>query len=232
MSPPLFRIIFSLIVAGELLSRILDNPLLHFICKPLIVISLSLFFYQQTRAAYSRFATWIQVGLVFSLAGDVFLMFDGVRPLYFPLGLASFLLAHIAYIIAYHLSSRHQPETSFVQKNPWSLVPFLAYGLSLYAWLFSRLGELKIPVFVYTLALLGMGIFALNRSGRCSAYSFRLIFSGAMLFIVSDSVLAVDKFIAAVPVSSVIIMTTYSLAQYLIVLGSVAHINEPRFQRN
>jgi uncharacterized membrane protein YhhN len=217
-------------MAGELFSRIAENQSLHFICKPLILISLSLFFYQQTRAAYNRFARWIQAGLLFSLAGDVFLMFDGVHSLNFSLGLASFLLAHIAYLIAYHLSVSNQKARPFVQQKPWLLLPFLLYELSLYGWLFPNLAALKFPVFAYTLALLGMGIFALNRYGRSSPYSFRLIFSGALLFIVSDSVLAVDKFITLIPIAGVIIMATYSLAQYLIVLGAVAQVVEPSLQ--
>ncbi len=214
-----FRLLFSLIVAGELYSRIFSLTALHWVCKPLILLSLSVFFYQQMRAQYNRLAAYIQVGLLFSLAGDVFLLFDGNGPLFFMLGLIAFLLAHMAYILAYRLSVQSDPHPSVFRKKPWLCVPFLLYGAVLYGWLFPHLGDLQLPVLLYTLVLLGMGVFALNRYQRTPSLSFRLVLMGALLFIVSDSVLAIDKFVSPFPWAGVVVMATYSLAQYLIVLG-------------
>ena len=82
---------------------------------------------------------------------------------------------------------------------------------------------MQIPVFVYTATILLMAIFALNRKDRVLEASFCPIFVGALLFILSDSLLAFDKFLVPIPYAGVFVMSTYMAAQYLIVEGVTAH---------
>jgi uncharacterized membrane protein YhhN len=77
-------------------------------------------------------------------------------------------------------------------------------------------------VFVYTATIRLMAIFALNRKDRTPEASFYPIFVGALLFIMSDSLLALNKFLVPIPYAGVIVMSTYVAAQYLIVEGVIA----------
>jgi uncharacterized membrane protein YhhN len=150
------------------------------------------------------------------------------------LGLVAFLLAHVAYMLAYRLSVQSSTQPSVFRQKPWLLLPFLLYGAVLYGWLFPHLGDLQLPVLLYTLVLLGMGVFALNRYQRTPPLSFRLVLMGALLFIVSDSALAVDKFVSPFQWAGVVVMATYSLAQYLIVLGMLVQMkseNQPVLEK-
>jgi len=60
-----------------------------------------------------------------------------------------------------------------------------------------------------------------SRFGRVSLFSFEIVFYGAVLFLFSDSMLAYNKFVQPLPNAGLIIMASYMLAQYLIVLGSI-----------
>jgi len=96
-------------------------------------------------------------------------------------------------------------------------------GTGLIAILFPRLGGLKAPVLLYATALMLMVMTAIFRYGRTSDKSFRFILFGAILFMASDSTLAMNKFYSPVPFAGIWIMTTYIVAQYLIVRGAIAH---------
>jgi uncharacterized membrane protein YhhN len=94
------------------------------------------------------------------------------------------------------------------------------YGFSIYTLLFNHLDiVLKIAVFVYMVALLGMSAMALNRYKTVSKASFNLVFYGSVLFVISDSLIAIDKFLTPIPNDRIFIMSTYIAAQYLIMRG-------------
>jgi uncharacterized membrane protein YhhN len=79
---------------------------------------------------------------------------------------------------------------------------------------------MRIPVALYAFAISLMGFLALNRLGRVNTDSFNWVFFGALLFILSDSVLAYNKFVDRLSGVGVIVMTTYMVAQYLITIGA------------
>ena len=97
-------ILFIIVSVGELLSTVAQLQNLHMICKPLIMVSLCV--YYLLSAGDNRSAVVI-LAIVFSLAGDVSLMFDSLDPTYFMVGLVSFLISHIFYIVAYR---QHQND--------------------------------------------------------------------------------------------------------------------------
>lgn len=80
-----------------------------------------------------------------------------------------------------------------------------------------------IPVLAYALVLLTMGIWAHKRRGATSAHSFMLVSTGAILFVISDGLIAINKFAFEVPVERILVMSTYIAAQYLIVRGLLKH---------
>ena len=83
------------------------------------------------------------------------------------------------------------------------------------------MGPMKIPVIIYALAISAMGIMAVNRFGRVNLLSYDLIFYGSLLFVLSDSVLAIDRFVHGFKLSGAIVMVSYMAAQYLITMGNI-----------
>ena len=80
-----------------------------------------------------------------------------------------------------------------------------------------------IPVLAYAMVLLAMALWAHKRRGATSARSFMLVSSGAILFVISDGVIAVNKFAFEVPGERILVMSTYIAAQYLIIRGLLEH---------
>jgi uncharacterized membrane protein YhhN len=216
-----FIILFIIVSLGELLSLSVGLDNLHQVFKPLIMISLGFYYLVSTRK--SDRSLFVFAAIVFSLMGDIFLLFAG--ELYFMLGLGSFLLAHIFYIISYQ---RHQWD----EKSPLMGLqrirlsfPIVLAGTGLLVVLYPHLGELVIPVVVYALVLVIMVLNALFRYGRTTRSSFWLVFVGALLFMLSDSLLSINKFMVPVPWAAIWIMTSYIAAQYLIVEGLLRHVD-------
>jgi len=159
----------------------------------------------------------IAAGLAFSLAGDVLLMLPRDR---FVAGLGAFLVAHLLYIGAF--------TTNGVQAAWWLILPLAAYGVVLLRILLPHVApRLKVPVIVYALALLAMAWTAAERdaAGRAGG-AFALL--GGVLFVASDSALAIDRFARHFRGADAVVLGTYYAAQTLIafsvgVLGYSIH---------
>ena len=90
-----YRVIFFFVILiGDLVSIAVQNKIAEYVFKPLIVIWLLAWFIMQARMFRSPLKKWIILGLFFSWAGDVLLMFQDDYPVFFLLGLSSFLVAH------------------------------------------------------------------------------------------------------------------------------------------
>ncbi|HAS44877.1 MAG TPA: lysoplasmalogenase [Microscillaceae bacterium] len=220
--------VFALIIIGDLAGRIANSQIMDYIFKPLLMLWLLGYFLIQIKPVkqspdyHPSFARLIILALVFSWLGDVSLMFVEQAAIFFVVGLGNFLIAHIFYVLAYHRSVALSQKQGYITKKPLWILPFLLVGVGLYGYLFPSLKDLAIPVAVYATTIVLMGIFALNRKGTTSTLSYQYIFFGALLFIVSDSCIAINKFVTPLPQAGLIIMVTYIAAQYMIVKGSVA----------
>lgn len=223
LSLSFFWIIVIVHSAGHLFS--LD--VLSF-TKPLIVISLIGYFYASALMRNSLFYITL-AALFLSWLGDVFLMFESQNPMFFILGLAAFLLAHVTYVFSYRKAKNETAVNPLLssQKLRHGSTLILA-GLALVYILEPGLGEMKIPVMVYATVIVVMTISALLRYGYTSIQSFSYVFGGAIMFMISDSLLAVNKFLEPFAYAGFWIMTTYCLAQFLIVKGIINHINAKR----
>jgi uncharacterized membrane protein YhhN len=218
-----FLYLFIAIVAIDLYANSINNFALNVVFKPLIVISLLVYLYA-TKNSKTPSVTIAVAGLTFSLLGDVLLIFQAQNSLFFIGGLVSFLIGHIFYIIYYIRSSGIATKT--LKNKALYFIVILIYGASFYSLLFKNLNELKIPVLLYTCVLMGMSIFAINRYGKVNSESFKLILIGAVLFTISDSILALNKFLHPIPLAGVWIMATYAAAQYYITKGVLANYEE------
>jgi uncharacterized membrane protein YhhN len=186
---------------------------LHYVTKPAILVSLIAYFLTSSNHLNKTLKLLTLFALLFSLLGDVLLMFVHKSEGYFMFGLIAFLLAHIMYIIVF---LKHKNPN----KNPYvfTLIALL-YAAILFYIMFDGLGDMLYPVTVYMLVILTMAITAFLRQGKVLPLSYTLVFLGALLFMLSDSILALNKFYKPLPLSNISIMLTYALAQYFIVLG-------------
>jgi len=216
------HIVYFLLFAVHLYSIVEDLSTVRMVTKPLICISLIAYLWIST-GLKSVFQKLIAAGLFFGWLGDIFLML----PNKFLFGLAAFLIGHILYVIAF---IRQTSPFALTRDKLYILVAgFLAvYSYYFYTILAPSLGVEKYPVIAYIIVIALMGLFSYTRKHHTNTSSFLLIFLGALLFIVSDSILAANKFVAYIANSGLMIMCTYMLAQYAITLGAIVDNQEAR----
>ncbi|MDQ3800308.1 MAG: lysoplasmalogenase [Acidobacteriota bacterium] len=176
-----------------------------YLFKPLTMIFIIalVWFYGNGRKGFYCWA--ILAGFAFSLVGDTLL----INPQNFVFGLASFLVAHVCYIVAFFKAG----EGKF---KPVSLVAYPVGG-AIFMLVSGGVPEnLKIPVAVYSLAISTMLGAAINfyLTQKTPAARFALV--GAAFFVLSDSLLAYNKFNGGFFLAAVLILSTYFFAQWLI----------------
>jgi uncharacterized membrane protein YhhN len=213
-----FTGIFAIIVIIELICDYFTNlSSLHYFTKPLIVLSLLIFFFTRSQFLNKTIRVFMILALICSLIGDVALLFDDINPNYFIIGLASFLVAHVMYVLVF--LKQKDPK-----KSPIGfMIAMFLYALFLFYMLKGGLGDLLIPVIVYMIVILSMSTTAFLRQKYKNNTSYNWVFIGAVLFMISDSILALNKFYQPLPLSSIGIMLSYALAQYCIVIGILKH---------
>ena len=132
-------------------------------------------------------APWLLVvALVLSSAGDFFLAFDGEKP--FLAGLASFLLAHVVYVVLFREVGLPLAVIGVETGRLVGAIAIVAVCLGLLGWLWGHLGAMRAPVVLYTVAIVSMVVSALALDGRPTAVL------GAFAFALSDSCLAAITF--------------------------------------
>lgn len=212
-----FKSLFFVAVTVEIGSLIFSWDEIHILIKPLLIFFLLFYYFQASASVNKVFVT----ALVFCWLGDVLLLFDQMDD-FFMAGLASFMIAHLLLIISYRQFRYSVDGFEGTQKFRLSF-PIILAGSGLIVVLYPKLGDLKMPVLAYALILTVMVLQSIFRLGRTSTKSFWLVFAGAVSFMISDSLLAINKFYQPISNASVWIMATYLTAVYLIVQGVIAH---------
>ncbi|MCW5910066.1 MAG: lysoplasmalogenase [Cyclobacteriaceae bacterium] len=209
--------VFAAVALAHLVSVTFNMALAGMITKPLLVIVLAAYY-----GIVSPKKSLLFMGaLFFCWLGDVLLMFQRDET-FFIAGLVSFLAGHVLYIICYRKFRRAGVGLTGPQRIRFAL-PIVLAGTGLVTILFPYLGALQIPVMIYALVITVMALQALFRFGYTSSKSFTLVFIGAISFMISDSLLAINKFMQPLPLAGLSVMLTYILAQYLIVEGTLKH---------
>ena len=208
------------ILAVHLAGIVFNIQLLEYIIKPMIVIWLLLYFLSQIVNINSGLKKWILAALFFSWTGDVLLLFQQNNSVFFLLGLSAFLIAHIFYIIFFN---RVRVNES-VRGNVWLLLIVVIYYSSLITLLYSHLGGMKLPVLVYGIVISWMFMLAMHMLFIKNKTAGKWMMTGALLFVISDSLLAVNKFYQPFAIAGVVIMLSYGLAQLFIVEGAIKYI--------
>lgn len=179
-----------------------------YVLKPLTMAMIILIAID-SNAARDSYGQMIIVGLLCSLAGDVFLM---LKPARFLAGLSAFLLAHVAYVIAF----------ASIQAQPSMAVLVIAFfcGAMVLALLWPGLGRLKFPVVLYVTALVLMVWLAVSAwLDLVNTWSLAAAV-GAALFLISDSLLGYARFRRRFDSAQAMILGTYYLAQWMIALSA------------
>lgn len=210
--------IFNTYVAFSLLYLLilfLGYDTLDLFLKPAIIPILGFGVY-----LYRKFPTknTLLLALLFTWIGDVILLFADIAEIYFILGLICFLIAHIIYCVVFNNQIKTKARKNSILFGIGSFIIAL-YLIGMLSVLLPFLGDLKIPVTVYASVISIMVLFAFNGFFVWKNPGNKYIFIGAIAFVISDSILAMNKFYAPIERSSFLIMLTYLVAQYLIVVG-------------
>lgn len=181
---------------------------LHYALKPGTMAAIILIAVLRTPAFPPRYQ-FIIAGLAASVAGDVFMM---LREKKFTEGLTCFLVAHGLYIAAFLATMRPRID-------PLTVLPLLLYAMIMMRVLFPHLGKLKAPVGAYIIvitSMAGLGVERFIVMGGAPA-----LYAGvaAVLFVISDSVLAVDLFVRRIRGAQWLILTAYFAAQWLFAMS-------------
>lgn len=192
------------------------------VVKSLIIPLLIWLYLRFTRGHWNRFHSLIITALVFSWIGDITLQLTQFQESFFLVGLGSFLITQLIYMVAFIITPGK--NTLFFRKI-YLLVPVVLYGWGI-LWLLSEgLGDMKLPVTIYTMVILSMLLAAINREKKVNRQSFLLVLAGAIIFVVSDSILAINKFAQPFELGRIASMTSYVTAQYLIAVGCTRQFN-------
>ncbi|WP_419831987.1 lysoplasmalogenase [Endozoicomonas atrinae] len=157
-----------------------------------------------------KLRTGMIIAILFSAGGDILLALDGAIGDFFVPGLASFLIAQVTYAILFWQHCR------FNSQRQWLAAGYIPIAFTLAWFILPASGALLIPVTAYLIAISAMvlGAAFCNRP-------WQWLFVGASTFALSDSLIAINKFIQPLPYASIAIMVTYYLAQYMIVSGMI-----------
>ena len=203
-----FGIVYSILL-------LIGNDTLTWYLKPFLIPFL---FYAVVKSELFDTKKWLLSALLFSWIGDCILMFSYKGELYFIFGLVAFLVAHILFIVLF----TQQTLVSISFKKPLFWVGFICatiYLISILSLLLPSLGNFKFPVIGYALTITIMLKTALKGSFDWEGNSKYTVLIGATFFVISDSILAMNKFHAPIPLATFWIMLTYLIAQFCITYG-------------
>lgn len=203
---------------------------ISYLVKPGVIAALLAWLWQA--GGFQGPLVWFALGLLFSMAGDIFLMLPGER---FTAGLAAFLLVHLSYTIGFNQTL-----------PPVELASLLVVILvAVTGWQFTRRvlksiratgkGERTVPIILYSIAINLMLISALvtlvrsdnPAEGGWLVGAALMVSAGALLFYLSDALLAWNRFVSPLPHSRLQVRVTYHTGQALIVAGAVLQYLQP-----
>ena len=216
--------IFLLVLIVHIAGIYAGNEMVERITKPLLVMILAVYFIWNTGSISTGLKKWILPALFFSWTGDILLMFVADNASFFLAGLVAFLIAHIFYIFFFHAVRVGEN----IKGKVFLLVLVFIYYAVLMTVLSPGLGSMKLPVRIYGVFICFMLMLALHALYSKYRQAGLKMAAGALLFVLSDTVLAINKFYYPFMEAGIIIMITYSAAQLLIVQGAIEYIRETK----
>ena len=218
---PLLSILFFSVLAIEIAADTYGYNSIGYVLKPLLMPILMLLFWLNGAKYSIKEKALFTAALTFSLAGDILLMFRTKE--LFVFGLGAFLVAHLCYITFFWGDIKKAKPG--INSLLLGLLPFVIFVGGFLSVLYPNLmakpeaQSLVAPITAYACILGTMGLFALLRRKAVTPTGFQLVFLGALIFITSDSCIALNTFVSPIPQPTLLIMATYGIAQYMITLG-------------
>lgn len=158
---------------------------------------------------------WLLAAQVLSWFGDIALALP-VDAL-FLVGVGFFLLAQVSYIVTF---SRIR-GAGLIRQRPWLLVFYVAYFVAMMAVVLPGADELAPALVIYGGVLLSMAAMAMNTWSKVDRRSGVLLLCGSILFVISDSLIAVTNFgpVSDTPAVGTVLIGTYCVAQIMLAIG-------------
>jgi len=228
LSYSIFTLVYFLLCLIVILADYFDLKWTYYLSKPIVLILVFIFFKTRTSGVTGKmFKNLILAGFAFSCLGDTLLMFTEESELYFMGGLVAFLIAHVFYTSGF--------IKDMFDKRPWNqhwgqlafATLMVVYGAEFFILNRISFGDFYLPVLIYCVAISMMGVSAVMRDKYKNPAGFYKVVAGALFFMISDSLLATNKFITPFDYSGPLILGTYFLAQYLIAVGCLVDMKKP-----
>ena len=214
-----FNIFYLLVIAVNMYALAFENESLRMIAMPSIATSLMIYLLIKTKAQ-ELFHKLIFAGLVFSLAGDVQLLFSGSAEFYLLTALLATLVSYMLYSVAYYLDFKR--DISLTKRVGNILFVFLALtAISFFMAGSKNLNDFRYPALAYLFVLSIMTVLSGYRHKRVNSRSFKLILTGSFAFVLSDLSIGYYYFIESESMMMVSFLLAYLIAQYLVVIGSI-----------
>lgn len=217
MNASRWLVLYFLTLLADLILISLNMDSFRFATKPLLVPLLAVYFLSADSMMPGKQRAWMYGALLFCLLGDVLLMFDHL----FLSGLGCFLVGHIFYIIFFLTIRYSNPPVPYCKYGWVFLNAAAVIGYILF--LVPYLGTMVIPVIIYSLVI------SIMLQSVIHAFHFRYqrmawyCVMGALLFVLSDSLIALGRFYHPLPGGGQLVMLTYGLAQAGLVYGAVQY---------
>lgn len=209
-------VVYIIIVLFDLYAVQVKDKSLEFIVKPLLMPTLALFYVFSVK----KVNFWALSAIFFSFWGDVMLLFDEK---YFVFGLGSFLVAHILYIKLVSTFINKRLSLGVYLK---AILPFVLFFVGILLLIYENLNEMLVPVLFYGIAIAGFGMMALVNYQEERTNVNLLLLLGAIIFIISDSFIALNLFHSPKHFYNIMIMLLYALSQFLICIATIAKQTE------
>jgi uncharacterized membrane protein YhhN len=198
-----------------LLLLLIGQENISWFLKPMLVLALLFSVHNSTDFKTKNWLIW---ALFCSWIGDIVLLFADQNELYFIVGLFFFLVAHLLLIVLFIKQKSVAQNKIYLGLGIFLVMLYLVSFLYV---LTPKLGSLKLPVTIYAVTIGLMLIQAIKGFVTWQNKNKKLVLFGATFFVLSDSILALNKFYSPLPHAAFFTMLTYILAQYLITLGII-----------
>lgn len=217
MPKRVFTILYFIVLLIDLTAIAYNRELISYVADPLLSIILAVYFLSNTKSVAWSFRLLMTLALLFSFIGDIFLLFEEKNEIFFIIGIACFLITHLSYI-GFFLKIRYTNLPLPDCKWPFIFLTEAALLLFIFSML-PYLADMSIPVIIYAIFI--------SFTLLTSIHAFRLkeqtigwlCISGAILFVASDTLEAIDHFYHMVPAGNFFITLTYGLAQWGLCAG-------------
>jgi uncharacterized membrane protein YhhN len=219
-----FFLIALAVAALDWIAVAKQQKILGYLTKPGVMVVLLVWLWQA--GGLSGGLIWFTIGVLFSMAGDIFLMLPEER---FIAGLISFMLAHVSYLVGFTTQAPPINAASVALALSVAIVGIQVYRRIAQGLEKAGRNKLKVPVLAYSAIISLMLLSALTTLVRgddqWSAGPALAASSGALLFYLSDTLLAWNKFVSPISYGRLRVRIAYHLGQSLIVLGAVLHFS-------